>query len=300
MAGSGEPLFQFEWEKGADVPCDITWCRTVVAGEVAYVSDFSGGVKVFSYDPKDDLWEFLSETVSPPTVFFGLGSFRDSLMFVGGKDAQTNESSKTVTQWVPSEKRYSNPFPPMLFPRVDPQVVGWGDYLIVAGGITAGDNSKQSVEIFNGNAWKIVGDLPVSTPLSTTVIDKVLYLLGDNNKLYKASLPNLTSGGDPSAVWELVTSTPTNDPALFSFNGHLLIAGGTRTECDMPNSVTNIMLLNQDTQWVQVGDLPYPCCCSCCISVPKDEAVFLMAGKSNKSDSLLLKGVYRAFRPIKN
>ncbi len=296
-----DPTFQLEWKKGTDIPCDITWCRTTTVEQNTFVADYSGSLKVFLYGAESDSWEFLSETVSPSTLFFGLGVFRGHLVLVGGKHVQTTEASKLVTEWRSVDKTYINPYPPMIYPRVDPLVVGWGDYLIVIGGVVA--EGKQTVEVFNADkdvsAWKEAGKIPVSSLLSCAVIDnEILYLLGDFNKLFKISLAKLVSSTPaPDSLWEFVVDMPLKESTIFSYQNFLLSVGGYTAD---GSPVSDVMCLNrQNAKWVKVGDLPHPCLNCCCISVPKHEAIVLMGGKSNLNEPLLLKNVYRSFKPLK-
>ena len=295
------PCFQLEWKKGTNIPCDITWCRSITVQHNTFIADCSTVTKAFLYGPEADSWEFLSETISPPTVFFGMGSFCGNLILAGGKDIQTNESSKLVSEWNHIDKKYCNPYPPMLFPRVDPLVVGWGDYLIVIGGIVEG---KQNVEIFSADkdvfVWKDAGEIPVSTLLSCVVIDDgMLYLLGDADKLFKISLPKLVSSNPaPDSLWEFVMEMPFKESTILSYQNCLLGVGGYTGL--QPAPVTDVMYLNrQDVKWIKVGDLPQACAGCCCTSVPNCESIVLMGGKKDKDDTLLLKDVYRCFKPVK-
>ena len=296
-----DPVFQFVWKRGDDIPCDITWCRTIDVENDTFVADYSKGLKLFSYTAVTDNWAYLLDKSCPPTVFFGMGDFRDKFVMVGGKDVQTNECSGLVTEWRCTDMEFFHPYPPMVSPRVDPLVVGWGDYLIVAGGIVD-DSAKQTIEIFNADkdvfAWKIVGELPVSTTLSCAVTNETLYLLGDHNNLFKTSLPKLVScaaakgSSGEMPTWELVTETQFKESTIFSFHNHLLIAGGC---LGSGTPVSDIMRFNEeDGKWVKVGDLPQPCFGCSCVWMTKPNVIFVMGGKNNHDEPLLLKGVYKA------
>lgn len=293
------PEFQFNWEKGDNVPCDITWCRTTVLGDGkdAYVTDYSGGIKIFRYGPETDSWAFLtSEKSAMPNIMFGFGGLAGDLMLVGGKAADTSKASQVVSNWLCTECQPGDTYPPMLSPRIDPVAIGWGDYLIVAGGIVDSGTS-QSVEVLDAKSkqWKPAGPLPVSTVLSGTVIDDCLYILGDKDKIYKASIQELTSSNAPK--WTFAADAPFQHATLFSCNKYLLTAGGASQSNG--HTVSDIMCFNETMmKWTKVGDLPQPCIECCCVYVPQCDRVFLMAGKETCSSSLLLKGVYRAFKPL--
>ena len=306
MADSKGP-FQFSWIKSTDVPCDITWCKTVTVGrdKETFIADYCNGLKMFVYHPLQDDWGFLLEKSSPPTLFFGIGGFRGELVLAGGKDVKTNEPSKLVSEWKCGEdlKGTANPLPAMTSPRSSPLVVGWRDHLIVAGGIRGG---KQNIEIFNAdkNVWKIAGTLPLPSLLSCAVVRDCLYVLGRANVLIKIPLEDLVSyiDTDPTPSiepqWQVVCEAPFNNSTIFDLNNdHLLIAGGYSSQNGF-SLVSDIYQLDTGDKWTLVGQLPQPCY-DCCISwMPKYDCLFLMAGRDKMDDPLLIKKVWRTYNVL--
>ena len=142
----------------------------------------------------------------------------------------------------------------------DPAVIGYQNYLIVAGGSNSEDDKIPDVNILDtaSNKWKTAQPLPSTDEYCTVLIEDTMYLLGqDTQTVLRAHVPTLVSGAK-SDVWETLPNAPYYDSSPVTIGNTLLTVGGQ----DKPwrgKPTTSIPMYNPTTnQWTKVGDLPEP------------------------------------------
>ena len=89
------------------------------------------------------------------------------------------EVSDKITVWDGLSRQWVHPYPDMTTAWTTPAAVGYGEYLIVAGG----QNSKSSIPDVNildttSNKWFTGESLPYVDGYNSALIDDHLYVIG--------------------------------------------------------------------------------------------------------------------------
>ena len=244
---------------------------------------------LLEYDPQHDRWD-TSVADQCPTKYFGMAVVKNELLIIGGTDI----SSKTKRGLVYSldfETKKWNRFQrsSMLVYCSTPSIVSYKDrWLIAIGGEDKDGQVLSSVERLDieipedKRYWYSCSALPVkSAHFTSAVIGDMLFTFGTttygatmsigmpSNSVFFATLDKLLlSDGKTESVWQEIRHLPLKASTAVSFNGSLFALGGT--EKGYGDASTSIFKLrynqapDNETTWIQVGDLPVPLCqCAC-------------------------------------
>ena len=205
-------------------------------------------------------------------------AINNQLVLVGGTEHGDNSSTvQVVGVWDADNKQWTHPYPEMHTARSCCSAVVYKEWLVVAGGWSAGA-SLSSVEVMSTNSKQWHAGPPTPIPWGSmntvTVGDECYFMGGDNatgsrtSTVYSVSLSALTTGMNLSTregqkIWKEISGLQTTRSTPLSYSGSLLAVGGMDKDS---NTVTTIHLYQPDTGvWVKVGDLPTPkrnCTCA--------------------------------------
>ena len=278
-----------------DIPCPITWCKTTVISDTIYLADHSDRLKIFTYLPGKDEWAFLSEEKYPPASYFGMAVVKEQLILAGGGDFSNKKPTgvNVISVWDTNTKEWTHPYPAMSKVRYDPYAVGWGKYLVVAGGQN-GSEGVSSIEILDTerSTWLTAGQTPVKMVSSLSLVKDTLYLAGDGAKVFTASLPeivsHMTSGDAASLPWKPLPDTPLQQVSLYTMSDRLFSAGGV--DPDTNKSSSSILVFDGKT-WCKAGDLPEPNIECCCSPFSPLGGLLVVGGKTSVDQPYLLQSV---------
>ena len=223
------------WRDGGKAPLKMTRGAAVVDWNVAYFMNWSGEVRVCSYNLTSMKWSKLSKC---PYQYSSLAVINGRVTAIGGcKDFSRKD---TYTNRLLSLSDYKEVFPPMPTKRRDTTAVTSKEYLIVAGGATGDSRADRiiTVEVMDTKTlvWSTVSNLPHPyTGASWTICGDQLYLLGGFDDNYKTksvltcSLTELVrsrSSSSSSSIWHRVADAPAYLSTCAAVNGELLAVGG--------------------------------------------------------------------------
>ena len=270
---------QLSWRRGPDVPFEMSgYVQSVVVKGIVYVGGGHAGhgsdndYLVMTYDISTGKWA----TLPPYRAWgFAMTAINSQLVLMGGME-RLNQI-KVLGVWDADKKQWTCPYPEMHTARSRCSGVVYKEWLVVAGGWSAGA-IRSSVEVMNTNTKQWYAGPPTPTPWScmrTTVVGDVCYFMGglisggSTDKVYTVSLSALTSGltsKEPmkkSPMWSEISELQLTDSTPLSISGSLLAVGGKK---ESNTSTTSIHLYQPDTgKWVKFGDLPTPrrdCICA--------------------------------------
>ena len=146
---------------------------------------------VLEYTPGHDKW-----TELPPPSVNGLtiATLRGQLLVVGGVDKFTGKKTNTILMFTEHSRKWIHYHPTIPTALTYPAVIGYQDYLIVAGGRNCDDNRIPDVSILDttSNKWKIAQSLPSTSHYCTVLIEDTIYLEGvDIRTVLRAHVPTL-------------------------------------------------------------------------------------------------------------
>jgi len=227
------------------------------------LSDSISDSTVLKYDQLNDTWSKLPQY---DCRLFGMSAINGYLTVVGGLDIATLRVSKKVGVWEPSLQRWMQPYPPMITPRIRPEVATYNNYLLAAGGGDDGLNPLTTVEVLDvsdGQQWLTVTQLPVPCDLKTSaILQDNWYVINGSKEVMHCSLSDMCSqtasksvATNTPAQWQRLTDTPLGATTAIALSGSLLTVGGYHG-----NTVsTAIHLYHPETNtWIEVGNLPTP------------------------------------------
>ena len=230
---------------------------TVVYIAVRYSVSVSGDI--LRYDLHSQQW---MEPLQYPYWACGMTTVSSQLVMVGGNDVSTApyKTTNRVAVYSPSQRRWSQPYPPLKTPRWLPAVSTYHQRLVVAGGHDDSDTNLASVEVLDISVrhcqWLSATGLPVSCHLmSAAITDGALYLLGGSlgKKVLSVSLSALTETDKPPAQWCTLPNTPLKNSTAIAVCGSLLAVGGSHGG----QRSSAIHVYDQEKNaWSKVGDLP--------------------------------------------
>ena len=172
----------------------ITSCISQLLGGLLSVAEWCHVVVIVAV--------FFSSNFTSPKAFSHLGRFYHDVQ-VGG-DVIGRPTEKVEAFNLQTEKWES--FPAMTTKRRRCAVVGIGDKLLVAGGLTSGDYSLDSVEMFDlrNRKWLELPSMPCTRfGCGFCAVDTRLFLSGGNEKLKMKSYSNRLDSFDlQSESWE--------------------------------------------------------------------------------------------------
>ena len=250
--------------------------QSVTVDTVVYIAErgwFSASV-ILRYDLHSQQW---MEPLQYQYWRCGMTTVSSQLVMVGGKDVFTGKTTNRVAVYSPSQRSWTQPYPPMKTPRYWPAVSTYHQRLVVAGGHDASGTDLASVEILDISVshcqWLSATGLPVTCyRMSAAITHGALYLLGGSlgKQVLSVSLPALDK---PPAQWRTLPDTPLEHSTAIAIHGSLLAVGGSH---DRQRSSAIYVYDQEKNAWNKVGDLPtereY---CACCL-IPSGE--ILVAG----------------------
>ena len=131
---------QLKWRRGPDMPFFLSDVESVLVQGTLYVG---GGVTadddheyiVVAYDISAGKWGTL-----PPysTRLFGMTAVDNHLVLAGGEGCDGSHS-KVLGVWSEDSKKWTHPYPDMTTPRFACSSFTYRQWLVVAGGMGAGD-----------------------------------------------------------------------------------------------------------------------------------------------------------------
>ena len=264
------------------MPRAMVYPQSVTVDTVVYIAERWRSSVILRYDPHNNQC-----TELPPYQygFFAITELTHQLVVVGGHDASTNKTSKTVSVYCPSERSWKHPYPPMNTPRDYPAVSTYHQRLVVAGGFDYSWTDIATVEILDTSVshcqWLSAVPLPVSCHLmSAAITHGTLYLLGGSlgKKVLSVSLSALTQTDKPPAQWRTFSDAPLESSTAIAVHGSLLAVGGSH---DRQRSSAIHVYDQEKNAWNKVGDLPTERQdCACCL-LPSGE--ILVAGGEDRN-----------------
>ena len=265
------------------MPRVMYYPQSVTVDTVVYIAERYGPSSVIlRYDLHSQQW---MEPLQYQYWYCGMTTVSSQLVMVGGLDVSTYKITNRVAVYSPSQRRWSQPYPPLMTPRVWPAVSTYHQRLVVAGGRDASNNDLASVEILDISVshcqWLSATGLPVRCCLmSAAITDGTLYLLGGSldKKVLSVSLSALTETDKPPAQWCTLPNTPLKNSTAIAVCGSLLAVGGSHGG----QRSSAIHVYDQEKNaWSKVGDLPTERQdCACCL-LPSGE--ILVAGEQDRN-----------------
>ena len=259
------------------MPRVMGYPQSVTVDTVVYIAErWSSGV-ILRYDLHSQQW---MEPLQYQYYWCGMTTVSSQLVMVGGRDVSTHKTTNRVAVYSPSQRRWSQPYPPLKTHRNLPAVSTYHQRLVVAGGRDASGTKLANVDILDISVrhcqWLSATGLPVSCYLmSAAITDSVLYLLGGSldKKVLSVSLSALTETDKPPAQWCTLPDAPLKNSTAIAVRGSLLAVGGSHGG----QRSSAIHVYDQEKNaWNKVGDLPTERQdCACCL-LPSGE--ILVAG----------------------
>lgn len=255
-----------------------------------YVTESKMASIIQRYEPVFQLWDQLP---SCPLKLFGMASFDEHLVIIGGKEAGT--SSNKIYSLSEDRQNWNTYIPPMTFARVSPVVIGYDQFLIVAGGDKGSLDYNMEVYDTVSKRWNSAPPLPTKCFRHTsTVSGHNWFLLSQDDGSIKCadirSLVRMATGVavtttespppdiDESAVsvWSTLPNPPTTPSLIATIGGHLL---GITQDASLVN--VHAFLYDSSTKsWLDnsKSKLPNLCGSSSAVSDDKD-SLFLFGGE---------------------
>ena len=259
------------------MPEAMWYPQSVTVDTVVYIAErysLSLSGDILRYDLHSQQW---MEPLQYQYYWCGMTTVSSQLVMVGGLDVFTHKTTNRVAVYSPSQRSWTQPYPPLKTPRRLPAVSTYHQRLVVAGGRDDSNTDLASVEILNISVrhcqWLSAIGLPVSCYLmSAAITDGTLYLLGGTlgKKVLSVSLSALDK---PPAQWRTLPDTPLENSTAIAVHGSLLAVGGRHGR----QRSSAIHVYDQEKNaWSKMGDLPTERQdCACCL-LPSGE--ILVAG----------------------
>ena len=275
----------------------VEYPKTVQLHTTLYVGGgVSGSVSerctVLQYECTTDSWSKLPEY---QYCYFGMSLINGRhLTLVGGQDRHTlMVVTNKLGVWDPSSQQWTQPYPPMITPRRDPEVATYNNYLLAAGGW---DGSRQlaTVEVLHVGAseqWLTATQLPVPCSYKTSaILHDNWYVITASKEVMYTSLPELcttpqtvtmSATNTTPAQWRRLRDAPLEDSTAIALHGSLLTVGGLHDY----TASTAIHLYHPETdKWTKVGEVPTPRYYCSVTLLPSGE--FLVSGGHDQQDRL--------------
>ena len=247
------------------LPQSVTVDTVVYIAERGYLYSVSD---ILRYDLHSQQW---MEPLQYQYWHCGMTTVSSQLVMVGGWDVSTDKATNRVAVYSPSQRSWTQPYPPLKTPRYLPAVSTYHQRLVVAGGRDDSNTDLATVEILNTSVshcqWLSATGLPVSCRrMSAAITHGALYLLGGSldKKVLSVSLSVLTETDKPPAQWHTLPDAPLGYSTTIAVHGSLLAVGGSYGYRQRSSA---IHLYDQEKNaWNKVGDLPTEKQdCACCL-----------------------------------
>ena len=256
--------------------------QSVTVDTVVYIAErYWRSSDILRYDLHSQQW---MEPLQYQYCDCGMTTVSSQLVMVGGRDVSTHKTTNRVAVYSPSQRSWTQPYPPLKTPRYWPAVSTYHQRLVVAGGRDA-SGDLATVEILDISVshcqWLSATGLPVSCHLmSAAITHGALYLLGGSlgKKVLSVSLSALTQTEEPSAQWSTLPDAPLENSTAIAVHGSLLAVGGSHGQ----QRSSAIHVYDQEKNaWNKMGDLPTERQdCACCL-LPSGEILVAGGGDRN-------------------
>ena len=277
-----------KWSKLADLPVPIHSGCIAVHNHKVYVTGYSSDKvaihQIYVYDISTGQWDQL-----PPSGHFNgvphiIG---EKLAIVGGCLCGNSNITNEVLTFDEDSQTWMSYYPNLLSARSKPGVVSHLEHVIVAGGMAAGKNVQDDIEVLNwreNSRWRRVSiKLPVPMFFFTpTISDDHMLIVGysgadrksktDAYKLPVASI--IASNGQ--GYGKLTKATHFYTALVPSSSPPVVVGGWNQSE---KTPTPDIMMYNSsDNSWQKIGSLPSPRCFVTVALVHKNSAVIVIGG----------------------
>ena len=267
------------------MPEAIWWPQSVTVDTVVYIAERWPSVSgdILRYDLHSQQW---MEALQYQYCLCGMTTVSSQLVMVGGCDVSTRKTTNRVAVYSPSQRSWTQPYPPLKTPRYYPAVSTYHHRLVVAGGRDDSNTDLATVEILDISVslcqWLSATALPVSCYRMSAAITHdtlTLYLLGGSldKKVLSVSLSAFAQKDKPPAQWRTLPDAPLEGSTAIAVDGSLLAVGGSHGG----QRSSAIHVYDQENKWNKVGDLPTERQdCACCL-IPSGE--ILVAGGQDRN-----------------
>lgn len=274
-----------------------------------YVTESKMAAVIHKFEPVFQLWDHLPTC---PLKQFGMASFENNLVAVGGKEVGNLASNKIYTLDEDGQN-WNACIPPMTFARVCPVVIGYEQFLIVAGGKKGSLDYNLEIYDHTSKRWTSAPPLPTKCyPTTSVVSGHSWYLLNQDDGTIKcADIRTLISQAtgislttDPSpqsentelksstSIWLSLPSPPSRPIQITAIGVYLLAI-----TCESNPVKVRSFLYNKGAEsWCYSNKLPNLCGSSSALPDDKD-GLYLFGGEggseqySNKLYKLTLRNV---------
>ena len=249
---------------------------------------------IHKFDSIFELWDSLPPC---PVKMFGMSSFNQQLVLVGGKEVGrlgSSYSNKLFT-WDSDGHSWSNTLPAMTFARMCPVAISYDQYLIVAGGKKGSLDFNMEVYNSNSKRWTSAPPLPVKCfPSTSAVAGSSWYLLNlEDGTIVSAHIPslleqvtganNITANDKSmysedidirSKLWTQLPKLSCEPTQITTLNGRLLAIANENN----PVKVSSYIFDNETGNWLYSHKLPNLCGRSSTLPDAKD-GTYLFGGE---------------------
>ena len=290
---------KFKWREGGYVPKAVGGPLQVVEVDGKFYIGGGGGidtakVMVYSRQPGTSTWTLLP---SYESWRFGMSAVNNKLVLVGGENTSSHKVTNVLGVWDEQSKTWTHPFPVMPTARVSPSVIGYLEWLIVAGGSGENGSRCRNVEILDtvSGQWYEVSPLPNPCGEMSSVVNRNMwYLLGGfaaiatpNKRVFSVCLDELvsqvvarsagTTSPSTSSPWQILPETPLERSTALVLDGALLALGG-----GVDSSAIHLYKPSSK-EWIEAGELPDQRREFVCFVLPNGE-IFAAAGELVRRD----------------
>ena len=157
--------YHITWTSCSDLPIPMYSAYVAVSNEIVYCTGTTPEVdnehEVFCYDTRTNQWKQLPRPGHRVGVIHMVD---DKLTIFGGMEPYTINRHNKVTTYNSTTNSWYSHFPNMLYNRSKPGIVTCHDYVIVMGGKSSADTTRDNIEVMNYHylQWREVSaHLPV-------------------------------------------------------------------------------------------------------------------------------------------
>ena len=269
-----------KWTKHLNLPVAMYGAFAAVINSTLYINggwcpnDTMNNDNVYKYDLDKNQWSILP----PLQQYYGIPvTISDQLTIISGRcSTPPYKPTNLVTTY--DGISWNNTYPNLSVARVQPAVVPYHQYVIVAGGKGDDDNPLDSIEVFDitKSHWMIVNThLPKPIyDISATICSDSFTIVGyggaDNIRYREAftipiegilSLPqqshSLSSTDKDNTKWHQLAPAPYWKTALVPNTSPPVIIGGSDEQV---NTVNDIRIYDHTSnKWDKISSIPINC-----------------------------------------
>ena len=258
-------------------------------------NDKRNSYNVYKYQLDKNQWSVLP----PLQQYYGIPVNTDNqLTVIGGKHSTTHKPTAQVTTF--TDNKWTNTYPNLSVARVEPAVVPYHQYVIVAGGLGDDDTPVDTIEVLDVIVchWMIVNTLlplPMYRISATICADSftIVGYTGADKKRYNGTFiipideiisqqqqtqQSLTSSTDKdNTKWHTLADAPYWKTALVPNTSPPVIIGGSDEQVNTVNDIT----IYDDTKnrWKKIASLPINCAWTTVAVI--NDCIIVMGGASD-------------------